>query len=73
MGDADCLSREGVAGYPDDTKRETMKETGPAVAHSSSGPAWGVGGGLLPTPWPFGVQIERSPMIDDVRRTPRCR
>lgn len=30
-------------------------ETGLVVAHSSSRPAWGVGGGLLPTPWPFGV------------------
>jgi hypothetical protein len=30
------------------------KETGLAVAHSSSRPAQGVGGCLLPTPWPFG-------------------
>jgi hypothetical protein len=31
------------------------KETGLVVAHSSSRPAQGVGGCLLPTPWPFGV------------------
>ena len=30
------------------------KKTGLVVAHSSSRPAQGVGGCLLPTPWPFG-------------------
>lgn len=33
---------------------EQSKETGLAVAHSSSRPAQGVGGCLLPTLWPFG-------------------
>jgi hypothetical protein len=30
------------------------KETGLVVVHSSSRPAQGAGGCLLPTPWPFG-------------------
>ena len=36
------------------TLGEQSKETGLVVAHSSSRPAQGVGGCLLPTPWPFG-------------------
>ncbi len=51
MGSANRIRRVQT----DDMERDVMKETGLVGAHSPSRPAWGVGGGLLPTPWPFGV------------------
>jgi hypothetical protein len=48
---------------------EQSKESGLVVAYSSSRPAQGVGGCLLPTPWPFGdTQHNPLPEISGERR-----